>query len=141
MAGPHRRIPSGSAGIGLDCRPQRSNRFRLGTADGAALRRRAAELVALAPDVILVNGTSPMQPLLQTTRSVPIVFVQVTDPVGAGYVESLARPGGNATGFTQFEYGMTGNWLELLKQVAPGVKRAAVLRDAATASGRSDSSP
>ena len=72
----------------------------------------------------MVNGTSPMQPLLQTTRSVPIVFVQVTDPVGAGYVASLARPGGNATGFTQFEYGMTGKWLELLKQVAPGVKRA-----------------
>ena len=85
--------------------------YRLGTADGAALRRRAAELVALAPDVIVVNGTSPMQPLLQTTRSVPIVFVQVTDPVGAGYVASLARPGGNTTGFTQFEYGMTGKWL------------------------------
>ena len=97
--------------------------------------RRAAELVALAPDVILVNGTSPMQPLLQTTRSVPIVFIQVTDPVGAGYVASLARPGGNATGFTQFEYGMTGKWLELLKQVAPGVKRAAVLRDASTPTG------
>ena len=109
--------------------------YRLGTADGAALRRRAAELVALAPDVIVVNGTSPMQPLLQTTRSVPIVFVQVTDPVGAGYVASLARPGGNATGFTQFEYGMTGKWLELLKQVAPGVKRAAVLRDASTPTG------
>jgi putative ABC transport system substrate-binding protein len=109
--------------------------YRLGTADGAALRRRAAELVALAPDVIVVNGTSPMQPLLQTTRSVPIVFIQVTDPVGAGYVASLARPGGNATGFTQFEYGMTGKWLELLKQVAPGVKRAAVLRDASTPTG------
>ena len=72
------------------------------------LRRHAAELVALAPDVIVVNGTLAVQPLLQTTRTVPIVFVQVTDPVGAGYVASLARPGGNATGFTQFEYGMSG---------------------------------
>ena len=76
-----------------------------------------------------------MAPLQQATRTVPIVFVQVTDPVGAGFVASLARPGGNATGFTQFEYGMSGKWLELLKQIAPGVTRAAVLRDPAIPAG------
>ena len=103
---------------------------RVGPGDGEFLRRTAAELVALAPDAIVVNGTSPMTPLLQATRRVPVVFVNVSDPVGAGFVASLARPGGNATGFTQFEYGMSGKWLELLKQIAPGLKRAAVLRDA-----------
>jgi putative ABC transport system substrate-binding protein len=82
-------------------------------------RRNAAELVALAPDVILSTGGSSMGPLLQVTRTVPIVFVQVTDPVGAGYVESLARPGGNATGFIPFEFGISGKWLELLKEIAP----------------------
>ena len=81
------------------------------------------------PDVILASGTASLVPLLQATRTVPIVFVIVADPVGAGFVESLARPGGNATGFMQFEYGMSGKWLELLKQIAPGVTRAAVLRD------------
>ena len=94
-----------------------------------------AELVALAPDVILANGTAAVAPLLQATRTVPIVFVQVVDPVGAGFVASLARPGGNATGFTLFEYGMSGKWLELLKQIAPGVTRAAVLRDPAIPTG------
>ena len=83
------------------------------------IRKYAAELVALAPDVILAAGGSVVGPLLQATRTVPIVFVQVTDPVGAGFVDSLARPGGNATGFTMFEYGMSGKWLELLKQIAP----------------------
>jgi putative ABC transport system substrate-binding protein len=103
--------------------------YRIGPGHSEYLRGRAAELVALAPEAILVNGSSPLAPLLQITRSVPIVFVNVTDPVGAGFVASLARPGGNATGFTQFEYGMSGKWLQLLKEIAPEVKRAAVLRD------------
>ena len=95
----------------------------------------AAELVALAPDVILAPGSVDRGPLLQATRTVPIVFANVPDPVGAGFVESLARPGGNATGFTSFEYGMSGKWLELLKQIAPGVTRAAVIRDPAITAG------
>ena len=99
------------------------------------IRRYAAELVALAPDVILATGSSTVGPLLQATRTVPIVFAIVADPVGAGFVDSLARPGGNATGFMQFEYSMSGKWLELLKEIAPGVTRVAVLRDPAIASG------
>ena len=86
-------------------------------------------MVALAPDVILASGSLAVAASLQTTRTVPIVFVQVTDPVGTGFVESLARPGGNATGFTMFEYGTSGKWLELLKEIAPRVRRIAVLRD------------
>jgi ABC-type uncharacterized transport system substrate-binding protein len=108
-------------------------RHGLGNADN--IRKYAAELVALAPDVILAAGTTVMAPLLQATRTVPIVFVAVTDPVGAGIVESLARPGGNATGFMQFEYGLSGKWVELLRQIAPGVTRAAVLRDPAITAG------
>ena len=95
----------------------------------------AAELVALAPDVILATGGSAVAPLLQATRTVPIVFAIVPDPVGAGFVDSLARPGGNATGFMQFEYSLSGKWLELLKEIAPGVTRAAVLRDPAITAG------
>jgi putative ABC transport system substrate-binding protein len=107
---------------------------RWATADD--VRRHAAELVALAPDVILAGtGTATVAPLLQATRTVPIVFVSVIDPVGAGFVVSLARPGGNATGFTIYEYGMSGKWLELLKEIAPRVTRVAVLRDPAVASG------
>jgi ABC-type uncharacterized transport system substrate-binding protein len=105
--------------------------YRWDSGDADQTRRNAAELVALAPDVILTTGGSSMGPLLQITRTVPIVFVQVTDPVGAGYVESLARPGGNATGFIPFEFGISGKWLELLKETAPGIKRVAVLRDTA----------
>jgi putative ABC transport system substrate-binding protein len=92
------------------------------------IRKHAAELVALAPDVILANGGAAVGPLLQVTRTVPIVFV-AADPVGAGFVDSLARPGGNATGFINFEFSTSGKWIELLKQIAPGVTRAAVLRD------------
>jgi putative ABC transport system substrate-binding protein len=99
------------------------------------IRRHAAELVALAPDIILANGTSTLGPLLQQSKTIPIVFVQVTDPVGSGYVSSLARPGGNATGFAAREYGVSGKWLEVLKQIAPAVRRAGVIRNPAVPSG------
>jgi putative ABC transport system substrate-binding protein len=99
------------------------------------IRRFAAELVALAPDVILASGTATVGALRQATRTVPIVLANVTDPVGAGFVDSLARPGGNVTGFLSFEYGMGGKWLELLKQIAPGVTRVAVIRDPAISAG------
>jgi putative ABC transport system substrate-binding protein len=105
------------------------------TANAADIRRHAAELAALAPDVILAAGTSTVGPMLQATRSVPIVFATIVDPVGAGYIDSLARPGGNGTGFLLYEYSMAGKWLEFLKQIAPTVSRVAVLRDAATPSG------
>src|SRR5499427_3905070 len=107
---------------------------RWATADD--IRRHAAELVALAPDVLVAGtGTATLAPLLQATRIIPIVFAIVIDPVGAGFVASLAKPGGNATGFTAYEYSMSGKWLELLKEIAPRVTRAAVLRDPAVASG------
>jgi putative ABC transport system substrate-binding protein len=109
--------------------------YRWGSGDTALFRKYAAELVAMAPDVILATGTPVMDALQQATRTVPVVFVTVIDPVGAGFVDSLARPGGNATGFTLFEFGMSGKWLELLKEIAPGLKRVAVLRDAAIGSG------
>ena len=99
------------------------------------IRRDASELVALTPDVILTSGGTGLAQLLRATRIVPIVFMSAVDPVGSAFVESLARPGGNATGFMQFEYNLSGKWLELLKQIAPSVTRAAVLRDAATTSG------
>jgi putative ABC transport system substrate-binding protein len=95
-------------------------------------------LAALAPDVILAQGSSTVRPLLQVTRTVPIVFPVVTDPVAAGLTDSLARPGGNATGFMDFEYGLSGKWLELLKQIAPSVSRVVVLRDATQGSGTSE---
>ena len=109
--------------------------MRWASANAADIRRHAAELATLAPDVILAHGASAVGPMLQATRTVPIVFVVVGDPVGAGFVDSLARPGGNATGFMNFEYSMGGKWLELLKQLAPGVTRVAVLRDPATPTG------
>jgi putative tryptophan/tyrosine transport system substrate-binding protein len=109
--------------------------IRWGIGDPERTRRYIAELLALAPDVILTNGSVGVVPLQQATRTVPIVFVFVTDPVGAGLVESLARPGGNATGFTLFEYSRSGKWLELLKQIAPAVTRAAVLRDPTSTTG------
>ena len=112
---------------------QIDTRWAAGNADH--IRKHAAELVALAPDVILSTGTAVAGPLLQATRTVPIVFVQVVDPVGAGYVDSLARPSGNATGFTTFEYGIGAKWLELLKEIAPSVTRAAIIRDPAITAG------
>jgi putative ABC transport system substrate-binding protein len=108
-------------------------RWTAGNADDT--RRYAAELAALAPDVILATGSATVGPLQQATRAVPIVFAIVPDPVGAGFVDSLARPGGNATGFTTFEYGIGAKWLELLKQIAPGVRRAAIIRDPAITAG------
>jgi putative tryptophan/tyrosine transport system substrate-binding protein len=99
------------------------------------IRKAVTEIVALTPDVVFANTTAVVGPLLQATRTVPIVFAVVADPVGAGYVNSLARPGGNATGFTVFEYGIAGKWLELLKQIAPGITRAAVIRDANISAG------
>jgi putative tryptophan/tyrosine transport system substrate-binding protein len=105
------------------------------TGRGNRSRKNATELVALAPDVILATGSPTLEPLLQATHTVPIVFVQIADPVGAGYVNSLARPGGNATGFTAFEYSIAPKWLELLKDIVPSVKRVAVLRDGTSAAG------
>jgi putative ABC transport system substrate-binding protein len=109
------------------------NRWAAGNADD--LRKYVAELVALAPDAIVANGSAATTLLLQATRTIPIVFTDVPDPVGAGFVDGMARPGRNATGFMLFEYGMSGKWLELLKQIAPGVTRAAVLRDPSMTAG------
>jgi len=109
--------------------------YRWAAGDPDRFRKYAGELVALAPDVILATGTPVTAALLQATRSVPIVFAQVVDPVANGFVASLARPGGNATGLTIYEYGISGKWLELLKEIAPHVTRAAVLRDPAIPSG------
>jgi putative tryptophan/tyrosine transport system substrate-binding protein len=99
------------------------------------VRKHAGELVASRPDVILANGSAAAGPVLQATHTIPVVFVIVPDPVGAGYVENLARPGRNATGFSMFEYGIAGKWLELLKQITPAVTRVAVLRDPAISAG------
>jgi len=109
--------------------------FRFGAGDAERNRRYASELVALAPDVIVATGSPVVEPLRQATRSVPIIFLQITDPVGAGLVASLARPGGNITGFTNYEYSMSGKWLELLKEAAPRLTRLAVLREAGSVSG------
>jgi putative tryptophan/tyrosine transport system substrate-binding protein len=109
--------------------------IRYAAGDANLIRKYAAELIALAPDVILAPGSTSLGPLLQATRTVPIVFTTILDPVGAGFVDSLARPGGNATGFIAFEYGLSGKWLELLKQIAPSLTRVAILRDPATAAG------
>jgi putative ABC transport system substrate-binding protein len=109
--------------------------YRWPAGDAERIRRYAAELAALAPDIILAGGGAVVPSLLQATRAIPIVFTQTPDPVGAGFVESLARPGGNVTGFMLYEYGIGAKWLELLKEIAPHVTRAAVIRDAAIASG------
>jgi putative ABC transport system substrate-binding protein len=109
--------------------------YRWGAGDAARARRYAAELVALAPDVILAPGSAGLGPMLQATRDIPIVFVHVPDPVGAGFIDSLAKPGGNATGFLLYEYATSAKWLELLKQIAPAVTRVAVIRDPAITAG------
>jgi putative tryptophan/tyrosine transport system substrate-binding protein len=109
--------------------------IRWGAGNAEEIRKYAAELVALTPDVILVSGGALVGSLLQVTRTVPIVFTQTPDPVGAGFIDSLARPGGNATGFTSIEYGTSGKYPELLKEIAPRVARAAVLRDPAIPQG------
>ena len=108
---------------------------RWGGGNAEQIRKHVAALVTFGPDVILAIGTQTTGPLLEATRIIPIVFVQVADPVGAGFVESLAQPGGNATGFANFEYGISGKWLELLKEIAPHLTRVAVLRDPSVASG------
>jgi putative tryptophan/tyrosine transport system substrate-binding protein len=109
--------------------------IRWGVGNVATIRKNATELSASAPDVIFVSGTSAIPWLLQATKTTPIVFANVADPVGAGYVRSLSRPGGNATGFLQFEYSLSAKWVELLKEIAPSVKRVAVLRDTDTPTG------
>ena len=109
--------------------------YRFGAGDISQMRMQAAELVALAPDVIVASGFQSVAALQAVTRSVPVVFVLITDPVGAGFVESLARPGGNVTGFALYEFSMSGKWLELLKRIAPHVMRVGVLRDAALTAG------
>ena len=108
---------------------------RWANGQASEIRKHAAEIVALAPDLIVATGNAGMVPLLQATRTIPIVFANVADPVGAGIVETMARPGGNATGFVQFEYSLSGKWLELLKQIAPSLTRVAVLRDPDIPSG------
>jgi len=109
--------------------------YRASTGNADDIRRYAIELVALAPDVILATGVSTVGPLQQATKTVPLVFAVVPDPVGAGIVDSLAQPGGNVTGFSTYEYGVSGKWLELLKEIAPQVRRVAVLRNAAISAG------
>jgi putative ABC transport system substrate-binding protein len=110
--------------------------YRFGSAgDSDVVRRHAQELVALAPDLVVASGSQNVAALQQVSRTVPIVFLGIVDPVGAGFVASLARPGGNTTGLTPFEYGMGGKWLELLKQIAPGMTQAAVLRDPSITAG------
>jgi len=109
--------------------------YRWGANDADRVLKSAGELLALSPDVIVTSGASTLAPFLRVTRTVPLVFVMVVDPVGAGFVTSLSRPGGNATGFTVFEYGISGKWLELLKQIAPNVTRAAIMRDPSISAG------
>src|SRR5437588_1579067 len=109
--------------------------IRWGGGDANHMRKEAGELVASAPDVILASGTTSLRPLLQATRSLPVVFANVADPVGAGFVASLAKPGGNATGFTAFEFASAGKLLEMLKEIAPGLTRAGVVRDPTQSSG------
>jgi putative ABC transport system substrate-binding protein len=136
FSSPQRGVPAEAGRTGLDCRPRNVQvEYRWAAGDAERIRRYATELAALTPDVILATGGFGVTPLRQTTRTVPIVFVNITDAVGQGLVESLARPGGNATGFILLEYAASGKWLELLKQIAPHVTRIAVVRELSTASG------
>jgi hypothetical protein len=133
-----RNARTGCAGTRAPSTCQTRRNVRIETrwsADADRIRSYVAELVSVAPDAILASGSATVGPLLQATRSLPIVFTNVPDPVGAGFVNSLARPGGNATGFILLEYATGAKWLELLKQIAPGVTRAAVLRDPAITAG------
>jgi putative tryptophan/tyrosine transport system substrate-binding protein len=132
---PPRDLPCALRTIWLGRRRQCAADIRFGGGDPDRIRKSAAELVGLAPDVIVAYASPALAPLLQTTRIVPIVFTIVADPVGAGYVESLARPGANATGFTRYDYSISAKWLELLKGIAPSVKRVGVLRDPALTLG------
>ena len=132
---PHRGVRTGAAGIGLDGRRQHADGHPLGWRRFDRFRRYAAELVALSPDVIVATAGSIVGALQQASRTVPIVFVTTIDPVGGGLVASLARPGGNATGFTTSEFSMFGKWLELLKEIAPGVTRVAIIRDPSVPAG------
>jgi ABC-type uncharacterized transport system substrate-binding protein len=143
--GPGRRRPGGAGPIAaflqtlhelgwIEGRNVRLD-YRWGGRDVDRIRRDAAELAALAPDVILAGGGQVMGPLREATRTMPIVFTQTPDPIGAGFVATLRRPGGNATGFTNFEYGVSGKWLEVLREIVPGMTRAAVLRDPTNPAG------
>ena len=127
ISGPRRGVPAGAAAIGLDRSAATCGSTPAGPRPTpTTFADTRPNWLALAPDVILAHGAATVRPLLQATRTVPIVFPVVADPVGAGFVDSLARPGGNATGFLVFEYSLSGKWLELLKEIAPGVTRAAV---------------
>jgi putative ABC transport system substrate-binding protein len=132
---PGRGVPAGLQQAGWAIGHNVRIETRWSTPNASDIRRHAAELAAAAPDIILAHGSSTVGPLMQATRTVPIVFPVAADPVAAGFIDSLARPGGNATGFTTTEYSMSGKWLELLKEIAPGVTRAAVLRNSASPSG------
>src|SRR5262249_27230508 len=111
-AAPHECLRAGAAAIGLDGRAQRADRCALEVGESERMRKNAAEVVGLTPDVIVAEGSASLAPLLPMTRTIPVVFTIVPDPVGAGFVDSLSQPGGNATGFSQFEYGLSGKWLE-----------------------------
>ena len=132
-AGSQRRVRAGAGAIRLGRRTNVQIDLRWGEGDADRVRRYSAELAALAPDVILCTGGTTTGPLQKATLTVPIVFVNTTDPVGAGFVASLPRPGANITGFSGIEFGISGKWLELLKEIAPRVTRAAVFRDSAAA--------
>jgi putative tryptophan/tyrosine transport system substrate-binding protein len=125
-----RSLREGNQGVGLDNGVNLRIDYRWSQNDPELIRKFAAELVALGPDVILTSGSVVAGPMVRATKDVPIVFLQVIDPVGSGLIESMAQPGANVTGFTQFEYSLAGKWLELLKEIAPHVSRVAVLRDA-----------